>query len=149
VGAQRSGTTLMRNMLNRHPAIAICRETEFYHYVYRRRRTFGSLDDFENRKRLVREYLATQRIQRMRLDLQALERTLLEEAITFEALFASRSASTRSRTAKDGAAKRLRSIPYSLRCCATGIHMQESFTSCGTRGMSWRHYCACPPLPMT
>lgn len=89
VGAPRSGTTLMRNMLNRHPAIAISRETEFYHYIYRRRRIFGSLSDLGNRKRLVKEYLSTQRIQRMNLDLQALEQKLLEEGVTYEALFAS------------------------------------------------------------
>jgi Sulfotransferase family len=67
----RSGTTLLRNMRNRHPAIAICRETEFFHWVYSRRRNFGSLSDLENRRRVVKEYIATQRIQRMRVDLDS------------------------------------------------------------------------------
>jgi hypothetical protein len=89
VGAPRSGTTLLRNMLNRHPAIAICRETDFHRLVYERRRSFGSLGDLRNRQRLVKEYLATPRIQRLRLNLPALEQTLLREGTGCEALFAS------------------------------------------------------------
>src|SRR6267378_254336 len=73
VGAPRSGTTLLRNMLNRHPAIAICRETVFFQYVYQRRRTFGSLGELRNRRRLITEYLSTQRIRLMQMDSQALE----------------------------------------------------------------------------
>jgi hypothetical protein len=89
VGGPRSGTTLLRNMLNRHPAIAICRETEFFHWVYSRRRNFGPLSDLENRRRVVKEYIATQRIQRMRVDLEDLSRTLLEEATSYPAMFLS------------------------------------------------------------
>jgi len=70
-------------MLNRHPAIAICRETEFFHWVYKRRWTFGSLSDPGNRQRVVKQYLATQRMQRMRLDLEALGATLLQEATSY------------------------------------------------------------------
>jgi hypothetical protein len=89
VGGPRSGTTLMRNMLNRHPEIAICRETEFFHWVYQRRRNFGSLSDLRNRQSAVKQYLATQRVHRMRLDLQALEQTLLQEAVSYPAMFLS------------------------------------------------------------
>lgn len=89
VGGPRSGTTLLRNMLNRHPEIAICRETEFFHWVYSRRLNFGSLSDAENRRRVVKEYIATQRIQRMRVDLDELSRTLMEEAISYPAMFLS------------------------------------------------------------
>ena len=89
VGGPRSGTTLLRNMLNRHPAIAICRETEFFHWVYARRRTFGSLSDMRNRQRVVKAYLATRRIRRMKVDLQALEETLLREGASYEELFLS------------------------------------------------------------
>ncbi len=89
VGGPRSGTTLMRNMLNRHPRIAVCRETEFFHWVYSRRWRFGRLSDLENRQRVVRQYLGTQRIRRMRLDLGALADTLLAEATTYEAMFLS------------------------------------------------------------
>jgi hypothetical protein len=88
VGAPRSGTTLLRNMLNRHPAIAICRETDFQRLVHDRRRAFGSISDFQNRHRLVREYLSTPRIQRLRLNLPELEQMLLREGTSYEALFA-------------------------------------------------------------
>jgi hypothetical protein len=89
VGGPRSGTTLLRNMLNRHPAIAICRETEFFHWVYERRRNFGSLSDLRNRQQVVKQYLATQRIQRMQVDLEGLTETLLQEATSYEAMFLS------------------------------------------------------------
>jgi hypothetical protein len=89
VGGPRSGTTLLRNMLNRHPAIAICRETEFFHWVFARRRTFGDLGDTRNRRQVVTAYLATRRIHRMQVDLLALERTLLEEGSSYPALFLS------------------------------------------------------------
>jgi hypothetical protein len=74
-------------MLNRHPDIAMCRETGLFHYVYSRRRVFGDLREMRNRQRLVREWLSLQRVKRMRLDLQALETKLLEEATSYEAFF--------------------------------------------------------------
>jgi hypothetical protein len=89
VGAPRSGTTLLRNMLNRHPAIAICRETEFHRLVFQRRRAFGGLSDVRNRQRLVKQYLLTRRIQRMQMDSRALEQALLREGTSYEAFLAS------------------------------------------------------------
>ena len=87
VGAPRSGTTLLRNMLNRHPAIAICGESVFNQYVYQRRRTFGCLSELPNRQRLVKEYLSTQRIRYMQMDSQALEATLLRKGTSYQAFF--------------------------------------------------------------
>lgn len=89
VGAPRSGTTLLRNALNRHPRIAVCRETEFRHYVYRRRRAFGGLNDRRNRERVVREYLALERIRRTSLNLDDLASCLMEEGDSYPALFSS------------------------------------------------------------
>lgn len=89
VGAPRSGTTLLRNMLNRHPAIAIYRESDFDHYVYRRRRSFGNLGELRNRQRLVKEYLSTRGVRRMQMELQALEAMLIEEGVSYEAFFLS------------------------------------------------------------
>jgi hypothetical protein len=87
VGAPRSGTTLLRNMLNRHPAIAICGESLFFQYVYQRRATFGLLSELRNRQRLIKEYLCTQRIRDMQMDAEALEATLLREGTSYPAFF--------------------------------------------------------------
>ena len=89
VGAPRSGTTLLRNALNRHSRIAICRETEFRHYVYRRRAAFGPLSDRRNRERVVREYLSLERIRRTLLDLDDLAQCLMEEGDSYPTLFSS------------------------------------------------------------
>jgi hypothetical protein len=87
VGAPRSGTTLLRNILNRHPALAVCRETQFYHYVYARRRAFGDLSNLRNRRRLVEEYLSLQRIQGLGMDVSLLAQRMLHEAATYRAMF--------------------------------------------------------------
>jgi hypothetical protein len=89
VGAPRSGTTLLRNILNRHPRIAVCRETEFRHYVYRRRAAFGPLSERGNRARAVREYLALDRIRRTSLNLDDLARCLMKEGDSYPAFFSS------------------------------------------------------------
>jgi hypothetical protein len=87
VGSPRSGTTLLRNLLNRHPSLAICGETRFYGYVYKRRRAFGDLRDLKNRRRLVDQYLSTERIGRLGLNLERLGTRLLREADSYRALF--------------------------------------------------------------
>ena len=89
VGSPRSGTSLLRNILNRHPALAICGETHFYHYIYTRQRAFGDLGDLRNRRRLVEEYLALRRIQRLGMDHAGLSEWLLREATSYQALFTS------------------------------------------------------------
>ena len=88
VGSPRSGTSLLRNMLNRHPSLAICAETHFNHYVYKRRRAFGDLSDLKNRQRLVDEYLSVRRIRRLGLDLAGLREKLVREGTSYPALFA-------------------------------------------------------------
>jgi hypothetical protein len=75
-------------MLNRHPGIAICRATDYYHYVYLRRRSFVDLSDAGNPRRLVKKYPSLQRIQRMKIDLEALEPILLREGVSYPAFFA-------------------------------------------------------------
>jgi len=88
VGASRSGTTLLRNILNRHPRIAICGETHFQHYVYARRRAFGDLSDPRNRRRVIDEYLALRRL-RFVTDRAALAETLMREGTGYRELFTS------------------------------------------------------------
>ncbi|MFQ5666587.1 MAG: sulfotransferase [Candidatus Binatia bacterium] len=88
VGAPRSGTSLLRNLLNRHPAIALCDETYYFYYVYERRRAFGDLADPRARRRLVDRYLATTRIQRLGVDRIDLAATLIREGTSYPAFFA-------------------------------------------------------------
>src|SRR5579864_5854192 len=89
VGAPRSGTTLLRNILNRHPRIAICGETHFRHYIYGRRWAFGNLSDPKNRRRVVEEFLAVRRLQRFVIDPAGLTEKLLREGTSYQALFTS------------------------------------------------------------
>jgi len=86
VGAPRSGTTLLRNILNRHPRIAICGETHFHHYVYARRRAFGDVSDPKSRRRVVEEYLSLRRL-RWVTDRAALAERLMREGASYQALF--------------------------------------------------------------
>jgi hypothetical protein len=53
-GCPRSGTTLLRTMLNSHPELAIPHETRILIDGYRRRTQWGDLSDPENRRRVAR-----------------------------------------------------------------------------------------------
>jgi len=77
---------MLRNLLSRHPNVAICDETRFFADVYRRRWAFGPLDNLRNRERLVDLYLSTARIRRLQLDLPAMRQRLLDEATSYPAL---------------------------------------------------------------
>jgi hypothetical protein len=87
VGAPRSGTTLLRAMLDRHSRIGICDETFFFYWVAARERVFGDLRDEARRARAVDRFLETRRIRRLGLDLAALRATLLREATSYPAFF--------------------------------------------------------------
>jgi len=88
VGSPRSGTTLLRNVLDRHPALAICGETRFYRDVYARRRIFGDLGNARNRRRLVEQYLSTVRAKRIGVDPARLRAKLLSDATSYQEMFA-------------------------------------------------------------
>jgi hypothetical protein len=75
-------------MLNRHPSLAICAETHFNHYVYKRRRAFGDLRNLKNRQRLIDEYLSIRRIRRLGIDLPGLKEKPAREATGYRAVFA-------------------------------------------------------------
>lgn len=89
VGVPRSGTTLLRVILNRHPNIAIADETYFFYYVHARRRAFGDLAREANRRRLVKAYLETWRIARLGLEREKLATRLVREGTSYSAFFAS------------------------------------------------------------
>jgi hypothetical protein len=89
VGAPRSGTTLLRVVLDRHPQIAMWPgESAFFRRVYDRRAAFGDPADIRNRERVVKAYLQIEPMHRLGLDLGALGRRMMEEGGSWEALFA-------------------------------------------------------------
>lgn len=53
-GCPRSGTTLLRTMLNSHPHLAVPHETRFVVLAWRRRNTFGDLTEPDNRRKVAR-----------------------------------------------------------------------------------------------
>lgn len=53
-GCPRSGTTLLRTMLNSHPDLAVPHETRFVVLAWRRRNLFGDLTKAENRREVAR-----------------------------------------------------------------------------------------------
>lgn len=89
VGAPRSGTSLLRQMLNRHPGLAICYETHFLRLIYqdRRRRAFGDLNSRANRERLVNEYLSLRPTQQLGVDWAKYGGRLVEQATSYRAFF--------------------------------------------------------------
>jgi Sulfotransferase family len=78
---------MFRNLLSRHPSIAICGETRFFADVYKYRSAFGSLENPENRRRLVDQCLATARMRRLGMDSESLRPKLLEQATSYPAFF--------------------------------------------------------------
>ncbi len=55
LGAQRSGTTMLRLMLNQHPHLVVPHETKFIVDFYRRLADYGNLATKENRIRLLND----------------------------------------------------------------------------------------------
>lgn len=53
VGSQRSGTTMLRLMLNQHPNLAVPHETAFITVFFRRLQAYGDLSRRENAARLL------------------------------------------------------------------------------------------------
>jgi len=65
------------------------RETQFFRYVYSRRKAFGDLNRADNRRRLVTEYLGSLRIRRPGIDVAGLESRLLGAANSYRSFLAS------------------------------------------------------------
>ena len=87
VGCPRSGTTLLREILNRHPSLGICDETRFHELVYLRRGAFGDLADEQNRRRLIAEYLSCRPMQQAEYASPRFAGTLLRESTGYRELF--------------------------------------------------------------
>ena len=59
VGCSRSGTTLLQQMLNAHPRIAITPETHFMPFYWAKAGQYGDLGDEAAFRRLVEDIVAT------------------------------------------------------------------------------------------
>ena len=88
VGAPRSGTTVLKVVLNRHPELAVCGESRFFIKIYNRRAAFGDLASTENRARAVDAYLATPAPERLGIDRDLLRDRLMSEAVNCREFFA-------------------------------------------------------------
>lgn len=66
VGFQRSGTTLLRLLLDAHPELAIPFESMVLVDFWRKRAAYGELSEAANRRRLVQDLLASRGISRWR-----------------------------------------------------------------------------------
>lgn len=88
VGAPRSGTTLLRAMLSRHPRVGLSDETYYLYTVYQRCQAFGDLANPANRKALIESYTATQRVQQFEIDLSRLKDRLMVAGTSYPAFFA-------------------------------------------------------------
>ncbi len=77
----------MRQLLNRHPSLAICGETFFHWLVYRRRKLFGDLGDPLNRRRAIDKYLASGPIRKIGIGTAELAEKLSREATSYQAMF--------------------------------------------------------------
>jgi hypothetical protein len=67
VGAQRSGTTMLRLMLNRHPHLAVPFESGFIPEFDGRQKAYGDLRDMENAAALLRDICKHTKVEKGRL----------------------------------------------------------------------------------
>jgi Sulfotransferase family len=76
VGAARSGTTLLRFMLDRHPDVAIPGESHFIAPMWARRRRYGRDDRIEDREAWLRDLLTLGTFRRWGLPVEAVRHEL-------------------------------------------------------------------------
>jgi len=67
VGAQRSGTTMLRLMLNNHPRLAVPFESGFIPVFFRRLAEYGDLADPRNAARLLRDICVHPKVEKGKL----------------------------------------------------------------------------------
>ena len=87
VGYPRSGTTLLQQMLDAHPDIAMTPETSFMRRYWRVRDFFGPLDDEESFGRLLADIVSAPSFRLMALDADAYIRAARARPRTYAALF--------------------------------------------------------------
>jgi hypothetical protein len=79
VGADRSGTTLLRVMLNRHPELAIPPESHFIPRLWRRRRRYGRNDRVEDVELFAADLATDIRFRKWELPIKAVRAELNRE----------------------------------------------------------------------
>src|SRR3546814_11521993 len=67
LGSQRSGTTMLRLMLNNHPSLSIPHESAFITICFRRLSQYGDLGQKDNARKLLADALRHPLVQRGKL----------------------------------------------------------------------------------
>src|SRR3546814_1216376 len=67
LGSQRSGTTMLRLMLNNHPSLSIPHESAFITICFRRLSQYGDLGQKDNTRKLLADVIRHPLVQRCKL----------------------------------------------------------------------------------
>src|SRR3546814_1017157 len=67
LGSQRSGTTMLRLMLNNHPSLSIPHESAFITICFRRLSQYGDLGQKDNARKLLADVMRHPLVQRGKL----------------------------------------------------------------------------------
>ncbi|NER78124.1 MAG: sulfotransferase [Leptolyngbya sp. SIO1D8] len=87
VGCPRSGTTLLQQMLDAHPDIAIAPETHFMQLFWGRRNQYGDLAGDKNYKQLIENITALPEFLEMELDVQDFTESAWNISRNYSAVF--------------------------------------------------------------
>ena len=87
VGCPRSGTTLLQQMLDAHPDIAIAPETHFMQLFWGRRDQYGNLAEDGNYRRLLENIIALPEFLEMELDAQEFSQSAWTIPRSYAAIF--------------------------------------------------------------
>jgi Sulfotransferase family len=87
VGCPRSGTTLLQQMLDAHPSVAIAPETHFIRLFWLRRDRYLDLAEDENYRRLLADLIALPEFNEMGLNPQHFSERAWQQERTFPNLF--------------------------------------------------------------
>ncbi len=88
VGVPRSGTTLLRMMLNAHSKIAIAPETHFFRLFWANRYKYGDLSNKNNFKKLWNELVECKYFKDLKLkDVQKIYKRLLDGERSYKSIF--------------------------------------------------------------
>ncbi|MEL7356069.1 MAG: sulfotransferase [Cyanobacteria bacterium J06560_6] len=88
VGCPRSGTTLLQQILDAHPAIAIAPETHFVRKFWHQRDRYGSLDNDDNYSALIQDLIAIDEFAEMQLHAETFQQQAKQISRTYSEVFA-------------------------------------------------------------